>query len=175
MRLLPLAAVTAVLVVAAAGCGDSAEREYAVPSSLCGIHIKAATLTPLLPPGKRIAVKPDNPVPDAITTCEVAVDKKVVLSIERERREPGAAARDIAVDQLSAHDPKSAAARSIAYTDSAAVSITRCTAQNVVKEDISTVIRVFEPGRKGESALKNVITEYAAALKKSSPCEVKSG
>ncbi|MFB8268437.1 hypothetical protein ACFC96_17765 [Streptomyces sp. NPDC055955] len=174
-RLLPLAAVTAVLVVAAAGCGDSAEREYAVPSSLCGIHIKAATLTPLLPPGKHIAVKPDDPVPDAITTCEVAVDKKVVLSVERERREPGAAARDIAVDQLSAHDPKSAAARSIAYTNSAAVSITRCTAQNVVKEDISTVIRVFEPGHKGESALKNVITEYTAALKKSSPCEVKSG
>ncbi|MFE6902347.1 hypothetical protein ACFVFJ_36765 [Streptomyces sp. NPDC057717] len=175
VRLLPLAAVTAVMAAAAAGCGDSAEREYAVPSSLCGIHIKAATLTPLLPPGKHVAVKPDNPVPEAITTCEVAVDKKVVLSVERERREPGAAARDIAVDQLSAHDPKSAAARTIAYTDSAAVSITRCTAQDVVKEDISTVIRVFEPGHKDESALKNLITEYAEALKKSSPCEVKSG
>ncbi|MFE5026552.1 hypothetical protein ACFRAO_25340 [Streptomyces sp. NPDC056656] len=174
MRLLPLAAVTAVLV-AAAGCGDSAEREYAVPSSLCGIHIKAATLTPLLPPGKRIAVKPANPVPDAITTCEVAVDKKVVLSVERERREPGAAARDIAVDQLSAHDPESAAARTIAYTDSAAVSITRCTAPDVVKEDISTVIRVFEPGRKDESAFKNLITEYTEALKRSTPCEAKSG
>ncbi|MGW6401038.1 hypothetical protein [Streptomyces sp. NPDC055134] len=173
-RLLPLATVTAVMV-AAAGCSDSAEREYAVPSSLCGIHIKAAMLTPLLPPGKHVAVKPDTPVPDAITTCEVAVDKKVVLSVERERREPGAAARDIAVDQLSAHDPKSTAARTIAYTDAAAVSITRCAAQDVVKEDISTVIRVFEPGRKDESALKNLITEYTEALKRSSPCEVKSG
>jgi hypothetical protein len=163
------------MVVAAAGCGDSAEREYTVPSSLCGIHVRTATLTPLLPPGKHVSVRPDNPVPDAITTCEVAVDKKVVLSVERERREPGAAARDIAVDQLSAHEPKSAAARLIAYTDSAAVSITRCTAQDVVKEDISTVVRVFEPGHKDESALKDLITEYTEALKRSSPCEVKSG
>ncbi|RFC71965.1 hypothetical protein [Streptomyces sp. AcE210] len=172
---LPLAAVTAAMVAAAAGCGDSAEGEHAVRTSLCGIHIKAATLAPLLPPGKRVSLTPDTPVPDAITTCEVAVDKKVVLSVERERREPGAAARDIAVDRLSAHDPQSAAARTIAYTDAAAVSITRCTAQDVVKEDISTVIRVFEPGHKDESALKNLITEYTAALRKSSPCEVKSG
>ncbi|MFG2524279.1 hypothetical protein [Streptomyces sp. NPDC048527] len=175
MRLLPLAAATAVMVATAAGCGDSAEREYTVPSSLCGIHIKTATLAPLLPPGKRVSVEPDTPVPDAIATCEVAVDKKVVLSVERERREPGAAARDIAVDQLSAHDPKSAAARTIAYTDAVAVSITQCTAPDVVKEDISTVIRVFEPGHKDESALKDLITEYTEVLKTSSPCEVKSG
>lgn len=62
-----------------------------VPSSLCGIHIKAATLTPLLPPGKHVAVKPDTPVPDATRTCEVVVDKKVVLpsnasDANRERR-----------------------------------------------------------------------------------------
>ncbi|MFE6801933.1 hypothetical protein ACFVEN_09650 [Streptomyces sp. NPDC057681] len=98
-----------------------------------------------------------------------------MLSVGRERREPGAAARDIAVEQLSSHDPKSAAARTIAYTDSAAASVSRCTTQDVGKEDISTVIRVFEPGHKDESALKKLITEYTAALKKSSPCEVKSG
>lgn len=63
----------------------------------------------------------------------------------------------------------------IAYADSASVSVTRCTAQDVVKENISTVIRVFEPGHKDESALKNLITEYTTALKRSSPCEVKSG
>ncbi|MFB6671801.1 hypothetical protein ACFCWG_05235 [Streptomyces sp. NPDC056390] len=79
------------------------------------------------------------------------------------------------MDQLSSHDAKSAAARTIAYTDSAAVSVTRCTAQDVGKEDISTVIRVFEPGHKDESALKKLITDYTMALKKSSPCEVKSG
>ncbi|MFG2656113.1 hypothetical protein [Streptomyces sp. NPDC048425] len=63
----------------------------------------------------------------------------------------------------------------MAYTDSAAVSITRCTAQDVVKEDISTAIRVFEPGHQDESVLKNLIAEYTAALRKASPCEVKSG
>ncbi|MFB7709436.1 hypothetical protein [Streptomyces sp. NPDC056105] len=161
------------IALASSGCGG-AEGECAVPSSLCGIHIKAETLTPLLPPGKRIAVKPDTSVPDAITTYEAAVDRNVVLSVERERREPGAAAHDITVDQLPAHEPQSAAARTIASTDSAAVFITRCTAQDVVKEDISTVIRVFEPGHKDESALKDLITEYTAALKKSSPGAVKS-
>ncbi|MGW2078286.1 hypothetical protein ACWCOW_15295 [Streptomyces sp. NPDC001939] len=77
----------------------------------------------MLPPGKRIAVNPDTPVPDAITTYEVAVDRQVVLSVEREQREPGATARDIAVDQLPTHETESAAARTIAYTDSAAGSI----------------------------------------------------
>ncbi|MFF1689411.1 MULTISPECIES: hypothetical protein [unclassified Streptomyces] len=71
---------------AASGCVDSAEHEYAVPSSLCGIHIKAATLTPLLPPGKRVSVKPATPDPDAITTCEAAVDQ---LSTAIRGFEPG--------------------------------------------------------------------------------------
>ncbi|MFF1731920.1 hypothetical protein [Streptomyces sp. NPDC058247] len=100
---------------AASGWGDSAEREYAVPSSLCGIHVKAATLTPLLPPGKRVSVKPATPVPDAITTCEAAVDQ------------------------------------------------------------LSTVIRAFEPGHKDASTLKDLITEYTEALKTSLLCGVKLG
>ncbi|MFD3559002.1 hypothetical protein ACFWVU_04940 [Streptomyces sp. NPDC058686] len=86
-----------------------------MPSSLCGIHVKAATLTPLLPLGKRVSVKPATPVPDAITTCEVAVDQ------------------------------------------------------------LSTVIRVFEPGRKDASALKDLIAECTETLKASSSCEVRSG
>ncbi|MEU8488260.1 hypothetical protein [Streptomyces sp. NPDC048641] len=71
---------------AAVGCTDPAEREYAVPSSLCGIHIKAAALTPLLPPGKRVSVKPATPVPDVITACEFAVDQ---LSTVTRAFEPG--------------------------------------------------------------------------------------
>ncbi|MFD5119259.1 hypothetical protein [Streptomyces sp. NPDC058385] len=45
----------------------------------------------------------------------------------------------------------------------------------MVEAGISTAIRVFEPGHKDESALKDLIVECAAALKNSSPCEAKSG
>lgn len=137
------AAATA--IAAAAGCSDDPKREYAVPKSLCGVTVPENSLSPLLPPGKDLTAEQDTPAPGAIMTCKLTMDGDQVLSVERERREAGASARDIAVNQISVQQPKSAANRTIAYADWAAVSVISCREEGNAGEDISTVINILKP------------------------------
>ncbi|MFC4612287.1 hypothetical protein ACFO9E_31725 [Streptomyces maoxianensis] len=169
-RIVCMTAAATAIAVAAAGCSDAPEREYTVPKSLCGITVPEESLSPLLPPGKNVTSEEDTPVPDAITTCKLTVDGDQVLSVERERREAGASARDIAVNQVSVQQPKSAANRAIAYADWAAVSVISCREEGNAEEDISTVIKVLKPGKPDESAMKDLITEYTSALKTQDAC-----
>lgn len=160
----------ATVIAVAAGCSDDPKREYAVPKSLCGVAVPDKSLSPLMPPGKNLTAEQDTPVPDAITTCKVTVDGDQVLSVERERREAGASACDIAVNQISVQQPKSAANRTIAYADWAAVSVISCREEGNAEEDISTVIKVLKPGKPDEAAMKELITEYTSALRTQDAC-----
>jgi hypothetical protein len=157
-------------MMATAGCSDEQKREYALPKALCGVSVPEKALSELLPSGERLTADESTPVADAITTCKVTVDGDMVLSIERESREPGASARDIAVDQLSVKQPKSTAQRSVAYADWAAVSIVKCRGQSSTDEDISVAIKVLEPGHRSEAAMKELILGYTSSFQKQQPC-----
>ncbi|MET8568316.1 hypothetical protein [Streptomyces sp. NPDC004783] len=60
------------------GCGaDEETRDYSVPGTLCGIRVDAEELTPFLPPGKKLSVKPvDHPT---AAWCDVSVDGKLAV------------------------------------------------------------------------------------------------
>ncbi|MFF3321131.1 hypothetical protein [Streptomyces sp. NPDC002889] len=162
-RIICMTPAATAIAVAVAGCSDDPQREYAVPKALCGAAIPENALSSLLPPGKNLTAEEDTPVPDAITTCKLSVDGDQVLSVERERREAGASARDIAVKKISVRQPKSAANRTIAYADWAAVPVISCRGEGNAEEGISTVIKVIEPGVPEESAMKDLITAYTSA------------
>lgn len=124
-RIVCITAAATAIAVTAAGCSDDPKREYAVPKALCGVSVPEKSLSPLLPPGKDLTTQEDTPVPDAITTCKLTVDGDQVLTIERERREAGASARDIAVNQISVKQPKTAANRTIVYAGYSTIAISR--------------------------------------------------
>ncbi|MFD8421837.1 hypothetical protein [Streptomyces sp. NPDC059466] len=161
--------VVAVMIVVA-GCSEEQKREYTLPKSLCGVPAPTQALSRLLPAGKRLSLDEATPVADAITTCKATVDGALVLSLEREIREAGASARDIAVNQLGVKQPVSAERNSVAYADWAAVSVVECRGGGAADKDISVAVKVLKPGHRDESAMKELILEYTSAFKKQQPC-----
>ncbi|MEU0033873.1 hypothetical protein [Streptomyces sp. NPDC006333] len=158
------------MTIAVAGCSEEQKPEYTLPKSLCGVPAPSQALSRLLPAGKHLALDEATPVADAITTCKATVDGDLVLSLERESREAGASARDIAVNQLGVKQPMSAERNSVAYADWAAVSVVECRGGGTGDKDISVAVKVLKPGHRDESAMKELIVEYTSAFKKQQPC-----
>ncbi|MEV7691326.1 hypothetical protein ACFW1F_28280 [Streptomyces bungoensis] len=165
------------LVVAAVGVGcssDTPAREFTVPKALCGQFVPARALSDLLPAsGKRLTVRRVGDLDDGSALCEVTVDGDTVLDVSSERIDAGDSARHILRRRLSVQEQKSAEGGSIAYTDRAAVSLIKCRGSRV-EEDVSTLIKVLEPARPDESAMKKLAQGYAASLKAEHPCRVAS-
>ncbi|MGP4087045.1 hypothetical protein [Streptomyces sp. KR55] len=108
---------------------------------------------------------------DGSVLCKVNVDgHDMILTLNSERIDTGDSARNILRSRLSIGQSKPAKGGGIAYSDGAAVSLVKCRGAGVVTEDISTLIRVLEPGREDETAMKNLISGYTTALEKSQPC-----
>ncbi|MEV4971298.1 hypothetical protein [Streptomyces scopuliridis] len=174
-----LATVAAALAFVLSGCSgggsDGGTVGYSVPKSLCGVTVDPKLLEPFLPAGKQLAVKEDEPVADAITTCELSIDDAVVVSIERERREPGASPRDIAVNQLNVGNPEESSTGGYVYSDRIAVSVVRCDSPRAVAEDLSSIVKVLKPGIADKSAMKSFIASYTTAYKKQQPCRDENG
>ncbi|MGW3360670.1 hypothetical protein ACWDFL_35645 [Streptomyces bungoensis] len=166
------------LVVAAAGVGcssDTPAREFTVPKALCGQSVPARALSDLLPAsGKRLTVRRVGDLDDGSALCGVTVDRDTVLDVSSERIDAGDSARHILRRRFSVQEQKSAEGGSIAYTDRAAVSLIKCRGSRVEEEDVSTLIKVLEPARPDESAMKKLAQGYAASLKAEHPCRVAS-
>ena len=162
-----------VAAVAVAGCSSSGpKQEFTVPRSLCGVSVPTGALSRLLPTsGKELAAQQTNDLDDdGHALCVVKVDGVMVLAVSGERITVGDSARGILLDQLSVSQQKYAANGSIAYTDWAAVSLTKCRGADVEEEDISVLIKVLKPARHDESAMKELISGYTSSLEKQQPC-----
>ncbi|MEV0736257.1 hypothetical protein AB0I51_09845 [Streptomyces sp. NPDC050549] len=164
-----LAAVTA---VATAGCSaDNPSREFTVPKALCGVSVPVDALSRLLPAsGKKLTTEAEGSTDDVLL-CKVSVNDVRVLTLSRERIVAGDSARHILYTQLRITQPKFTEGTSIAYTDDAAVSLLKCRGADVEKEDISTLVKVLKPARSDESAMKSLISDYTAKVKKQGPCK----
>ncbi|GAA3842120.1 hypothetical protein [Streptomyces chiangmaiensis] len=173
MRGIPLL----VAAMAIAGCSsDEPKREFTVPKALCGVSVPSDALSRLLPSsGKHLAVTEDGNLSDGSSLCNVSVDDKdMVLVISRERIEAGDSARSILLSRLSVSEQKSAENGAVVYADWAAASLIKCRGADVETEDISTLVKVLKPGRRDESAMKDLISGYTGALEKEQPCKQRS-
>ncbi|MFJ9898839.1 hypothetical protein ACIQPR_36465 [Streptomyces sp. NPDC091280] len=169
------AGVAAAAVFAAAGCSaDEPRREFTVPKALCGVSVPVDALSRLLPAsGKKLTTEADGSTDDVLL-CKINVDDVMVLALSRERIVAGDSARHILYTQLRITQPKFAEGTSIAYADDAAVSLLKCRGADVQNEDISTLVKVLKPARSDESAMKSLITDYTAKVKKQGPCKKRS-
>ncbi|WP_406453838.1 hypothetical protein OH768_14935 [Streptomyces sp. NBC_01622] len=161
-----------VAAVAATGCStDKPSREFTVPKALCGVSVPVDALSRLLPAsGKKLTTEAEGSTDDVLL-CTVKVDDVMVLTLSRERIDAGDSARHILFNQLRIARPKFAEGSAIAYADHAAVSLLKCRGAGVVEEDISTLVNVLKPARPNESAMKSLISDYTATVKKQGPCK----
>ncbi|MDT0445864.1 hypothetical protein [Streptomyces johnsoniae] len=79
----------ALAVLAVVGCGGSSEREYGLPSSLCGVDMDQSLYEALFPPGDDLDVLHSFEDYEQMATrhCEINVDDETVLRVDAEGRE----------------------------------------------------------------------------------------
>ncbi|MFF1395918.1 hypothetical protein ACFVZD_19135 [Streptomyces sp. NPDC058287] len=158
----------ALLVASVAGCSSSGpEREYATPKELCGTKVSAASLEPLLPPGKKIAVKPTSAV--GVKRCRLEVDGKVVFSTSVEKRGADSSARDVATSALGV-DPNDTSADSgrFIYAKTGAVGHVECPKSAGADSSFWVTARVSDDADAAD--MLRFIKEYATATAGSGAC-----
>lgn len=159
-----------------AGCAsEQPKQEFTVPRALCGVPVPSEALARLLPAsGKRLTAQQSGGSDDGAALCDIRVDGDSVLIVSSERISTGDSAGHILRSRLSIQQQKSAEGDSIAYADRAAVSLVKCRGSAVQQEDISTLVKILEPARRNESAVKDLIKGYTASLRKQHPCHATS-
>ncbi|MYQ45499.1 hypothetical protein GTW40_10575 [Streptomyces sp. SID4985] len=159
-------------VLGSGGCSSAeAKQEFTVPTSLCGVSVPSEALSRLLPAsGKRVSVQQQGAWDKESPLCEVTVDKHIVLVVSTEWVTAGWSAQHVLVERLGLWQQKSADGGAVVYSDRAAASVVKCQDAGVKKFDVSTFIKVLEPGRRDEKAMGQLMRGYNNSLKPQSLC-----
>ncbi|WP_158709765.1 hypothetical protein [Streptomyces sp. NRRL S-15] len=165
-KLLTLAAALGFGLVS---CSDGAERNYNVPTSLCGVSITAASLTPVLPAGEKVSQKSVSPA-DGVKRCQVSVDSKIVLVAGQEWWSDKPNLRQIAQGQAYVELEQFSDDGNYIYSGRGAVAKVKCAEPMRPENELFTVIQVPEPGRADATAVKKIITAFTTALSSSDQC-----
>ncbi|MFD7286191.1 hypothetical protein [Streptomyces sp. NPDC059863] len=167
------AALAVVLSIGLSGCGDGEKKDYAIPTSLCGVPVDPQLLDPLLPPGKKIFVEEGHYAKGVPREgCSILIDGDVWLSLYGEWRKAGFTALDAAKDQVVGGGGFNTTPNGdIASWYRGAATAFPC--RNKEWGAYSTVAEAVErDGRKAnEEALKKFIAPYSKALAEHLPCE----
>lgn len=160
------------LLLALAACGGD-ERDYTVPTSLCGTPVDSGLLEPLLPVGKEIGQeKGFSGQEGPKQMCTVRVDGKAWLVTHGEWREGGYTALDAVRDRRGRGGEHAVDGGKIAYWDQGAATVVPCRSEKWKAQTFSVVVEsVYRDGRKGDSdALKAFVESYGKAVAERLPC-----
>ncbi|WP_101256078.1 hypothetical protein [Streptomyces barkulensis] len=168
-RLAVSAAFVLLLGLGTASC-SAQEKNYEIPSSLCGTAVSPDLTEPLLPPGEEISTAVSDRA-DGMTRCLVYVDDTQVLTFNIEWWKKGTSpARFASVfPNVEPGDKETEDGRFI-YSGTGAVGKVTCPEPRKPDDDLFVAARVDEPGKPDEAAMKKLIAAYAEAVGKSGEC-----
>ncbi|MEU6244454.1 hypothetical protein [Streptomyces sp. NPDC047024] len=167
--------VEAAVLVAAfgllAGCaGSSEEREYAVPSTLCGVSVDPELVSPFLPGGKGLRVKEERPVPSR-TICRLDVAGKWALMANLQWWD-----EDVSIATVADANPQLGTAHTSSdstffYSGTGAVvRVNGCSSSEHSGQTLYTSLRVRDTELADPAAMKKLATAYTEAVKNSDAC-----
>ncbi|MGW7464340.1 hypothetical protein ACWGJT_06445 [Streptomyces xantholiticus] len=156
------------------GCsGDvQSEREYATPTLLCGIAVKATSVAPFLPGGSSLSLAEAEPV-RGTKRCVIRVDGKPALVASQEWREKGARITAVALDNQHIDMKAYETSGSYLYDAGGAVARVEPCEGPSLKGDLFTAIEVHSPDLGSTSAMEHLIMEYRESVKVSAACSPK--
>ncbi|MFF4660202.1 hypothetical protein [Streptomyces sp. NPDC001381] len=162
-----LATALATLLI---GCaGEEEKREYAVPSNLCGITVNSEDLAPFLPAGKDISVR-DKSYAGA-KGCQVAVDKKLILTTAQTWLEEGRTTAYFAARQSFDTPEQSADEGRFRYSGNQAFGKTQKCVDAKYKQELYTAIQAEGSEHKDAQAMKRLIVVYTEEVEDSAECK----
>ncbi|WP_406106295.1 hypothetical protein OG698_28340 [Streptomyces sp. NBC_01003] len=169
-RILPAVFVTAAITVA--GCSGEKEKEYTLPSSLCGIPTGKGDWSSFLPAGKEVTVQQATPN-GGTNRCRVSVDGKVALVSSRIWAGQKDSVAQMANSNAKTDDGTLTDDSRYMYSRTGAVGrIEGCADPIHPEQALFSVIQVFASDVDGDAAaMKRLIASYTQAVRASSDCK----
>jgi hypothetical protein len=167
------AALAAATLLTTSSCASSS---YATPNSLCGVPVKPELLDNLLPPGSKLTVSQrDSTAVPALRYCDVAVDGTPQLDIEGLWRSR-AGAGDRTLDDIAArHNAPATESRRVGTMlvwKTGAATAFDCQNPKQRSDGFSVWTGLKNPSSSDQRRnLESFLASYAAAYKKTLPCE----
>jgi hypothetical protein len=148
----------------------SQEKNYEIPSSMCGTAVSPDLTEPLLPPGDKISTALSDKA-DGMKRCLVYVDDEQVLTfnIEWWRKGTSLARYASVFPNVEPGDKETEDGRYL-YSETGAIGKVVCPEPRKPDDDLFVAARVDEPGKPDEAAMKELIAAYAEAVGKSDEC-----
>ncbi|MFJ4820598.1 hypothetical protein [Streptomyces sp. NPDC088801] len=151
------------------GCGgEEQQREYAVPSTLCGTVVDSDTLAPFLPSGHKITVK-DKSYSGA-RVCQVTVDNKLIFTANQIWLKEGGATAFVAARQSLDTPGRSAESGRFRYSEYEAFGKTRGCVDNEYKQELYTIMQASGSKHRDAESMKRLIISYTKQVEKSAEC-----
>lgn len=170
-HLLGAATMAAIVGLAASACADSEpEREYKVPSALCGTPISADLLEPALPPGKEISLRVNKS--SGYQRCSASVDDTQVLSAITSWWPKGTTVTKVAagqpfekLDNVITEDGR------YAYSENGGVGKVDCPNPTMEhRKDYELIVEFRSNNEAKESEMKNLVTGLTKSVAESDEC-----
>ncbi|NEE17519.1 hypothetical protein G3M58_65035 [Streptomyces sp. SID7499] len=162
-------ATLATLILTLSGCGnDGQKREYATPSTLCGISVDGDALAPFLPSGRKITVK-DKSYPGA-KGCQVIVDNKLIFTTNQMWLKEGSTTAFVAARQSLDATDHSADSGRFRYSEDEAYGKTRDCVDTKYKQELFTIMQASGSTHGDAEAMKRLIISYTKEVEKSAEC-----
>jgi hypothetical protein len=163
-------AILTTLTLALTGCGgDEQQREYAIPSTLCGTAVDSDTLTPFLPTGHKITVKEKSY--SGAKGCQITVDNKLIFTTSQVWLEEGNRTAFVAARQSLNRASHSAESGRFRYSEYEAFGKTRGCVDTKYKQELYTIMQASGSEPRDAEAMKRLIISYTNEVEKSAECK----
>lgn len=167
------AVVLAVLTPTVTACGgDEETRDYSVPDTLCGVRVDAEELTPFLPPGKKLSVKPK--VRPTSIWCDVAVDGKLAVRAVQKWWQGGVDTAYFLRSQTLERVEETADDGRYVYSGWQAFGKTEGCVDEKYEQELYTGIQAYGSDHRDADAMKRLIVSFTKEVEKSDECDRKA-
>ncbi|MFF8927127.1 hypothetical protein ACF1AO_07650 [Streptomyces longwoodensis] len=168
------AAITVLLSVLVTSCTsdtESDEKQYAVPSTLCGVPFDTSLIGPFLPAGRNLSVKQSSPN-GGTTRCDVNIDGELAIRHMQTWWADGENAATVSEGYDRMEDGQLIDDERYFYSGTGAVGKTSvsCKSPEHPEQRLYGVVQVYAPGRSDAKAMKKLVLAYTEALDSSSAC-----
>lgn len=163
-------ALGAIAFAAAAGCSSTeVKREYAIPSTLCGMAVPSGELEKFLPAGSDISVRDTSPV-DRTKRCVVRVDGKRAFVASREWWQQKDDVTTVAFAHSQVKRGELADQDRLLYSETGAVGRTKCVDAELPDGVLYVALESHDEASADAQAMRKLIASYVEAVESSDEC-----
>ncbi|MFH8445878.1 hypothetical protein ACH4D3_32265 [Streptomyces sp. NPDC018026] len=153
------------------GCSDEdekGERDYAVPSSLCGTAVKSDEISPFFPAGAEITTQEEDHLGSVI--CKVIVDKKLILTATQAWVAEGKTTAYFASGQTLEKISHSSNAGKYRFSGNEGFGKTENCVRSDNSQELYTALQFQGSKHNDSDDMKHLITSYTKEVESSSRC-----